>query len=96
MKKIKFVLPRPTNGGPLTDVEKRLEDFSFTFILDTGAPVKSFLGTPEVLFSHSSIFFLWFSEPSSLTLYVGFFDFLSFMFLRNFLEKKSFQKNLYL
>ena len=29
MKKIKLVLPPRTNRGPLTDVEKRLEDFSF-------------------------------------------------------------------
>jgi len=29
MKKIKFAFPAPRNCGPLTDVEKRLEDFSF-------------------------------------------------------------------
>ena len=29
MKKIKFIVPRQRNRGPLTDVEKRLEDFSF-------------------------------------------------------------------
>jgi hypothetical protein len=29
MKKTKFIVPRQAKGGPLTDVEKRLEDFSF-------------------------------------------------------------------
>ena len=29
MKKIKFVLPQLARSGPFTDVEKRLEDFSF-------------------------------------------------------------------
>jgi len=29
VKKTKFVFPRVANEGPLTDVEKRLEDFSF-------------------------------------------------------------------
>ena len=29
MKKIKFAFPPQRNRGPLTDVEKRLEDFSF-------------------------------------------------------------------